>query len=116
MQMLIDLSKPEARSQLPIAAQLVLYLDPSVFFKDATKGKPVEQAKALAYNQEHRGLLLRYIARWMFIATASMGAMLAIETIMKAWVYLTATFGIASCISVTVAMVFGATYLLLSRP
>ena len=60
----------EARSRLPLARQLLLYLDPFALFKDASQGPAPAREHALSYNRAMRWMLVPYIRRWMVIAVA----------------------------------------------
>ena len=61
------LLRREVRARLPLARQLLLYLDPFSLFKDASRGRE----RALSYNRALRWILLSYLRRWSCIATSS---------------------------------------------
>src|SRR6187399_2711398 len=64
------LLKREARSRLPLARQILIYLDPFALFKDASSGPARTRESALSYNRTMRWMLLPYIRRWLSIAAA----------------------------------------------
>jgi hypothetical protein len=108
----------EARSRLPLARQILIYLDPFALFKDASQGPQRARERALSYNRAMRWMLLPYIRRW--IAIAASAALLISPA--EAAAAQTAVFAIpmvalavACCIALTVALVTVAVYLLLGR-
>ena len=112
------LLRREARSRLPLARQLLIYLDPFALFKDASQGPQRARERALSYNRAMRWMLLPYIRRW--IAIAASAALLISPA--EAAAAQTAVFAIpmvalavACCIALTVAAVTVAVYLLLGR-
>jgi hypothetical protein len=108
----------EARSRLPLARQLLIYLDPFALFKDASFGSMRAREVALSYNRAMRWMLLPYIRRWILIAAgcavlvspaeaaAAQQAVFAIPM---------AAFAVGCCIALTVVAVTLAVYLLLGR-
>src|ERR671912_493127 len=62
------LLKRDARSRLPLARQVLIYLDPFALFMDASSGPARARERALRYNRAMRWMLLAYIRRWMAIA------------------------------------------------
>ena len=60
----------EARSRLPLARQVLIYLDPFALFKDASSGPAPARARALSYNRAMRWMLVPYIRRWVVIAAS----------------------------------------------
>ena len=58
----------DARAQLPLWRQLLLYLNPFALFKDAACGPASMRERALAYNRAMRWVLLAYIRRHVLIA------------------------------------------------
>ena len=66
----------EARSRLPLARQILIYLDPFALFKDASQGPQRARERALSYNRAMRWMLLPYIRRWAMIA-GSLGLLVA---------------------------------------
>ena len=110
------LLRDEARSRLPLARQLLIYLDPFALFKDATRGPARSRELALAYNRAMRWMLLPYIRRWVAIA-ASLGLLIApAEAAAKELTALpVAAVALGCCIALTVAATTVAVYLLLGR-
>ena len=108
---------PEARQSLPLARQMLLYLDPFAFFKDATVGTPRIREQALSYNVERRGILLTYFRRWLLIAMASfmgIGSAEALATHTPIFIIPAAGFGIGCSVAVAVATWCATAYLLLA--
>ncbi len=108
----------EARSRLPLARQLLIYLDPFALFKDASHGTAPARERALSYNRAMRWMLLAYVRRWSAIA-ASLFLLLAPAEAAAAqqavFAIPMAALAVAACIAVTVAGVTVAVYLLLGR-
>ena len=107
----------EAREKLPFARQLLLYLDPFAFFKDATTGTPRNRELALSYNVACRAILLTYVRRWLLIAAALFAGIGSAETLAAdapLFIIPAAGFGIGCSIAVAVATWCAAAYLLLS--
>ena len=108
----------EARSRLPFARQVLIYLDPFALFKDASRGPASVRARALSYNRAMRWMLLPYIRRWMVIA-ASLALLIAPAEAAAAQQRLyaipMAAIAVGCCIAVTVVAVTVAVYLLLGR-
>ena len=52
------------RARLPLARQVLIYLDPFALFKDASSGPAPARARALSYNRAMRWMLVPYIRRW----------------------------------------------------
>ena len=109
----------EARRSLPLPRQLLLYLDPFAFFKDASRGSLWQQEMALHYNRAARWMLLPYLRRWitiaaaLFLCIAPAEAMAAKESL---FIVPAAAFAVGCCIAVTVTFCTLAAYLLLSSP
>jgi hypothetical protein len=107
----------QARARLPLARQLLLYLDPFAFFKDASRGPVYLQEMALAYNRGLRWLLASYLRRWVMIAAS---LFIAIEPAQAAAAQISyvpaAAFAVGCCIAVTVAVCTAAAYILLALP
>ena len=57
----------ELRAKLPLARQVLLYLDPFAFFKDASRGTAVVRERNLSYNRGMRWVLVPYLRRWLLI-------------------------------------------------
>jgi hypothetical protein len=107
----------EARARLPLARQLLLYLDPFAFFKDATVGSARHREQALSYNVARRSILLTYARRWLLIAAGSflgIGSAEGLAAHTPAFIIPAAGFGIGCSIAVAAAVWCGAVYLLLS--
>ena len=108
---------PEARQQLPLARQMLLYLDPFAFFKDATVGTPRTRELALSYNVACRWILLTYVRRWLVIALGSflgIGSAESMASHAPLFIIPAAGFGIGCSIAVAVASWCAAAYLLLA--
>ena len=107
---------PEARRTLPFTRQMMLYLDPFAFFKDATVGTAHTRALALSYNVERRSILLTYVRRWLLIALGSflgIGSAEGLAAHAPLFIIPAAGFGIGCSIAVAIAAWCGAAYLLL---
>ena len=107
----------EARERLPLSRQLMLYLDPFAFFKDATTGSARSREQALSYNVACRSILLTYVRRWMLIAIASFLGIGSAETLAAhapLFIIPAAGLGIGCSIAVAVTTWCAAAYLLLS--
>jgi hypothetical protein len=110
---------PEARAQLPLSQQLMLYLDPFAFFKDASRGNPWVREAALRYNRRQRSMLLTYIRRWLLIAAGSFLGIESSETLaghLPMFIIPAAGFGIGCSVAVVFSLWILAIYLLLGRP
>ena len=108
----------EARSRLPLARQLVIYLDPFALFKDASFGPARARELALSYNRTMRWMLLRYLRRWMMIAASCALLIAPAEAAaaqQAAFAIPMAAVAVGFCIALTVAAVTLAVYLLLGR-
>jgi hypothetical protein len=113
------LLEPEARALLPLSRQLMLYLDPFAFFKDASAGNPWVREAALRYNRRQRGLLLTYIRRWLSIAIASFLGIASSETLaghVPLFIIPAAGFGIGFSVALVFAAWISTIYLLLGSP
>jgi hypothetical protein len=109
----------EARSRLPLAQQLLLYLDPFALLKDASRGPPALRARAVAYNRAMRWMLLAYLRRWAMIAASLFLAIAPAEALAaQSPVFLipTAAFALGCSIALAVAAVIAAAWLLLGSP
>ncbi|HSA89522.1 MAG TPA: hypothetical protein VLF42_06425 [Burkholderiales bacterium] len=108
----------EARSRLPFAHQVLIYLDPFALFKDASSGPAPARARALSYNRAMRWMLLPYIRRWLVIA-ASLALLIApaeaAAAQQKLFAIPMAAIAVGCCVAVTVVAVTAAVYLLLGR-
>lgn len=105
----------ERRARLPLGRQLLLYLDPFAFFKDASCGTAVVRERNLTYNRAMRWLLVPYLRRWLVIAAALFLAISPAEAMAAraSLVVVPAALAVGSCIAATVAVCIGAAYLLL---
>jgi hypothetical protein len=105
----------ELRARLPLARQLLIYLDPFVFFKDASRGTAMVRAQHLSYNRAMRWLLVPYFKRWLVIAAALFVAIAPAEAIaaQASLVIVPAALAVAFCIATTVAFCIATAYLLL---
>ncbi|HEX5477949.1 MAG TPA: hypothetical protein VFX09_08840 [Burkholderiales bacterium] len=105
-----------ARSRLPFARQVALYLDPFSLFKDASRGAALEKHRARAYNRALRWVLLPYMRRWLFIAACCFLCIAPTEALAAQapfFILPAAAFGMAFAIAVAVVACAGAVYLLL---
>lgn len=112
------LLKRDVRSRLPLARQILIYLDPFALFKDASSGPVRARESALSYNRAMRWMLLPYIRRWIAIAV-SLAVLIAPAEAAAAqqaiFAIPSAALAVGCCIAVTVAAVTGAVYLLLGK-
>lgn len=112
------LLKREARSRLPLARQILIYLDPFALFKDASQGPAPARERALSYNRAMRWMLVPYIRRWMAIA-ASLALLIAPAEAAAAqqgvFAIPMAAIAVGCCIALAVVAVTLAVYLLLGR-
>lgn len=107
----------QARARLPLARQLVLYLDPFAFFKDASRGPAYLQEMALAYNRGLRWLLASYLRRWIMIAASLFIAIEPAQALASQISYVpAAAFAVGCCIAVTVTACTAVAYVLLALP
>ena len=107
----------ELRARLPLARQVLLYLDPFAFFKDAASGTALVRERNLSYNRGMRWLLVRYLRRWIFIAAALFLAIAPAEAMaaQASLVIVPAALAVAFCIATTVSFCIATAYLLLGR-
>jgi hypothetical protein len=106
----------ERRAALPLARQLLLYLDPFALFKDASKGPARVRERALSYNRAMRWVLLPYIRRWVLIAASLFVAIAPTEALAAQAGFFAipaAAIAVAFCIAITVSALTVAVYLLL---
>jgi hypothetical protein len=107
----------QARAQLPLARQFLLYLDPFAFFQDATRGPAYLQEMALAYNRGLRWLLASYLRRWVMIAASLFIAIEPAEALAAQISHVpAAAFAVGCCIAVTVTTCTAVAYILLALP
>jgi hypothetical protein len=110
------LLRRERRAALPLARQILLYLDPFSLFKDASRGSRFARECALSYNRAMRWILIPYIRRWILIAMVLFLGITPAEAMAAhgpAFVIPAAAFAVGTCIAVTVAAVMVAVYFLL---
>ena len=111
-----SLLRREGRARLPLAQQLLLYLDPFRLFKDASRGSELARRSAAAYNRAMRWVLVPYIRRWVMIAaTLFLAAAPAEAAAAQAGIFIipAAAFAVGACIAATVTVVTVAVYVLL---
>lgn len=108
----------QARSRLPLARQILIYLNPFALFKDASRGPVPARERALSYNRAMRWMLVPYIRRWVAIA-AVLALMIspaeAAAAQQAVFVVPMAAVAVGCCIAATVAAVTGVVYLLLGN-
>lgn len=113
-----SLLRREARSRLPIARQLLIYLDPFALFKDASRGPLRARERALSYNRAMRWMLVPYIRRWSAI-TAALALLIApaeaAAAQQAAFAVPLAAIGVGCCVAATVAWHTAVVYLLLGK-
>jgi hypothetical protein len=111
-----SLLTPHSRAGLPLGRQILLYLDPFAFFKDASRGPRPARERALSYNRAMRWVLVPYLRRWvviamsLFLCIAPAEALAAQQT---AFMITVAASAVGCCVAVAVCAVIGAVYLLL---
>lgn len=106
----------EVRSRLPLARQILLYLDPFALFKDASHGPAPARERALSYNRAMRWMLLPYIRRWIVIAASFFLALAPAQAAaaqQAVFAIPMAAIAVGCCIAVVVSSVTVAVYLLL---
>lgn len=109
----------QGRAKLPLARQLLIYLDPFSLFKDAARGTRQQQERALSYNRARSWMLLAYLRRWLLIAVALFlciaptQALAAREAI---FVVPAAALAVGCCMAITVVACTITAYLLLRSP
>lgn len=112
------LLKRQVRSRLPLARQVLIYLDPFALFMDASRGPLRARERALSYNRAMRWMLVPYIRRWVAIA-AALALMIApaeaAAAERAAFVVPMAAVAVGCCIAATVAALTAVVYLLLGN-
>lgn len=111
-----SLLRRESRARLPLAQQLLLYLDPFRLFKDASRGSELARRSAVHYNRAMRWVLVAYIRRWVMIAASLFLAIAPAEAAAaqtRIFIIPAAAFAVGACIAVTVTVVTVAVYVLL---
>ena len=105
----------ELRAKLPLVRQVMLYLDPFAFFKDASRGTTVVRERNRSYNRGMRWLLVLYLRRWLFITSALFLTIAPAEAMaaQPSLVFVPAALAVAFCIAATVSFCIATAYLLL---
>jgi hypothetical protein len=104
----------ELRARLPLRRQLLLYLDPFAFFKDASSGTAMVRERNLSYNRAMRWLLVPYLRRWVLIACVLFFAIAPAEAMAAdSHIIVPAALAVGFCIAATVAFCIATAYLLL---
>jgi hypothetical protein len=105
----------ELRAKLPLARQLVLYLHPFAFFKDASRGTAVVRERNLTYNRAMRWMLVPYLRRWVLIAAVLFLGIAPAEALAagESLIIVPAALAVGFCIAATVAFCIATAYLLL---
>jgi hypothetical protein len=105
-----SLLAPQNRAGLPFGRQVLLYLDPFAFFKDASSGPVPARERALSYNRAMRWMLVPYLRRWLVIAFSLFLSITPAEAFAST---AAAVPAVGCCIAVSVSAIIGAVYLLL---
>lgn len=111
-----SLLKGEARARLPLARQILLYLDPFALFMDASSGPRPVRERALRYNRAMRWMLVPYLRRWGFIAMLLFLGIMPTQALAAQspiFIIPTAAIAVGCCIALAVTAVTAAVYLLL---
>jgi hypothetical protein len=104
----------ELRARLPLARQILLYLDPFAFFKDASRGTAMVREQHLSYNRGMRWLLVPYLRRWLVIAGALFLGIAPAEAMAQASLAIVpAALAVGFCVATTVVFCIATAYLLL---
>jgi hypothetical protein len=105
----------ELRARLPLARQVLLYLDPFAFFKDASRGTAVVRERNLSYNRGMRWLLVLYLRRWLLITVSLFVGIAPAEAVaaQASLAIVPAALAVAFCIATTVSFCIATAYLLL---
>jgi hypothetical protein len=108
-----------ARAALPLARQVLLYLDPFALFMDASRGTAAVRRRALAHNRAMRWMLVPYLKRWVAIGAASLAGIAPAEAMASESTLAlvpAAAFALGFCVAAAVATCIAAAYLLLGTP
>jgi hypothetical protein len=105
-----SLLTPQTRARLPLARQVLLYLDPFALFQDASCGPTSARERALSYNRTMRWVLVPYLRRWLVIAFSLFLSITPAEAFAST---AAAVPAVGCCIAVAVSAIIGAVYLLL---
>jgi hypothetical protein len=111
-----DLLLKKERAKLPLARQVLIYLDPFALFMDASRGTRQARERALRHNRAMRWMLVGYLRRWAAIAGSLFVGLLPTEALAAQspiFVIPTAAIAVGCCIAMTVTVLTGAAYLLL---
>ena len=110
-----QLLSSERRAGLPLLRQILLYLDPFAFFKDASRGTAVVRERNLSYNRAMRWLLVPYFRRWLLIAASLFLGIAPAEALaaQASLVIVPAAVAVGFCIATIVTFCIAAAYLLL---
>jgi hypothetical protein len=110
-----QLLQRERRASLPLGRQLVLYLHPFAFFKDASSGTAMVRERNLSYNRTMRWLLVPYLRRWLLIAGSLFLAIAPAEAFaaQASLVIVPAALAVGFCIAATITFCIATAYLLL---
>jgi hypothetical protein len=108
-----QLLSSDLRARLPFGRQVLLYLHPFAFFKDASSGTVVVRERNLSYNRAMRWLLVPYLRRWLLIAAGLFLAIAPAEALAAQAIIVPAALAVAFCIAATVAFCIATAWLLL---
>src|SRR3954467_13680210 len=106
----------DRRASLPLARQLLLYLDPFALFKDASRGSWLAREAALSFNRARRWVLIAYVRRRLFLAAPPCVAFAPAEAAAaqeRMFIIPAAAFAVGCSIAVAVCALTVAVYLLL---
>jgi hypothetical protein len=110
------LLRGEERAKLPLARQILLYLDPFALFMDASRGPRQVRERALRYNRAMRWMLVPYLRRWSLIAMLLFLGIVPTEALAAQspiFIIPTAAIAVGCCIALAVTALTAAVYLLL---
>ena len=110
------LLRGEERAKLPLARQILLYLDPFALFMDASRGPRQVRERALRYNRAMRWMLVPYLRRWGFIAMLLFLGIVPTEALAAQspiFIIPTAAIALGCCIALAITALTAAVYLLL---
>jgi hypothetical protein len=112
-----QLLRAEYRARLPFWRLATLYLDPFSLFKDASRGTDHARASARRYNRALRWVLVPYLLRWLWIASALLAAVMPAErytAFAPALKIPAAACAVGSCIAIAVMVWTAIAWLLLA--
>jgi hypothetical protein len=110
------LLRGEERAKLPLARQILLYLDPFALFMDASRGPRQARERALRYNRAMRWMLVPYLRRWGLIAMLLFLGIVPTEALAAQspiFIIPTAAIALGCCIALAITALTAAVYLLL---